>query len=107
MKAFLASLLAAAAYAETYELIGESSTMYEWDFDAETAETEYTRVAETLTLETTEDSVASTITFCFTLEDAAWDIEADTYAVFGVAWTNGEVYDADAGTETNAVVLVG
>jgi len=75
MKAFLASLLAASAFAQVNYLIDENSEMLELvDFDGES--TDYTWVAEELTLNTSDDG--TDITFCFEPTDAAWTEADDT-----------------------------
>jgi len=105
MKAFLASLLAASAFAETYELITTDSEMWTWtDFD-DASPAEYTNAGEELTLTTSDDG--TDITFCFAPTDAAWAAATNTEIVVGLAWTDGVEYVADDDTATDAVVVLG
>ena len=75
MRSFLASLLAASAFAQTIILIDYDSEMLSLvDFDGES--TDYTWVAEGLDLNTSDDG--TDMTFCFEPTDAAWTEADDT-----------------------------
>ena len=88
MKAFLASLLAACAFAEVYQLINEESEMlsFEWDW-GEPVYTPYENAGEFLSLEITE--VEAGMEFCLTVEAPGAAVEY--YSYFGIEWTNGPV----------------
>ena len=67
MKAFLASLLAACAFAEVYQLVNEESEMLSYGFDeGEVVYTPYEWAGEFVSLETTE--VEEGMEFCLTVE---------------------------------------
>jgi hypothetical protein len=90
MKAFLASLLAVAAFAEevVYELVNEESEMLSYNFKYEEGEyTPFENTGEFMSLTTTQ--VDDEIEFCFTVEAPGADGCDDNY--FGVEYTDGPV----------------
>ena len=92
MKAFLASLLAVAAFAEevVYELVNEESEMLSWTWDFGEGEyTPYENQGEFMSLTTTLADGDDEIEFCFTVE--ATGTAAGDYAYLGVEYTDGPV----------------
>ena len=93
MKFCFASLLAASAFAKTYDLIGKNSEMINSD------DSIYEWTGETLKLDTTIDG--DDIEFCLTAvaPNAGEENEEPSW---GVWWTNDELYVEDA-TPTDGV----
>jgi len=94
MKLCFASLLAASAFAKTYDLVGKNSVMVNSD------DSIYEWTGETLKLDTTIDG--DDIEFCLTAvaPNAGADNEEPSWSVF---WTNDEIWVDEETTPTDGV----
>ena len=92
MRTFLASLIAASAFAEevVYELITAESEMLSWGWKhGEGTYEPYENIGELMSLTTTLADGDDEIEFCFTVEAPGFDSNDTGY--FGVEYTDGPV----------------